>query len=215
MLRFIDAHMCETSLASLFLANIYPGLPFRALVCYELPPSASADFCQHKIFNTAVACFYTQLLVIYGHEMWSKQRVQCRQRGGTRDRDRDRGRAGGSSSWQKPYDRNARGDPRDSRNSRNNRPRDGRRLPGEARDRETHGGSSKQPRSDRRDEKDRYPVNDQGIVVSPDNIRRAREHREVKNVDGKWVKPEDTGETLSHLFLGISKPRKKNRKDYT
>ena len=59
-----------------------------------------------------------------------------------------------------------------------------------------HRGSSKQPRSDRRDEKDRYPVNDQGIVVSPDNIRRAREHREVKNVDGKWVKPEDTGETL-------------------
>lgn len=29
--------------------------------------------------------------------------------------------------------------------------------------------------------------------MSPDNIKRAREHREVKNVDGKWVKPEDTG----------------------
>jgi len=74
-------------------------------------------------------------------------------------------------------------------------------LPVESHDRETHRGSSKQPHSDRRDEKDRYPVNDQGIVVSPDNIKRAREHREVKNVDGKWVKPEDTGETLSIAFL--------------
>ena len=37
--------------------------------------------------------------------------------------------------------------------------------------------------------------------MSPDNIKRAREHREVKNVDGKWVKPEDTGETLSVAFL--------------
>ncbi len=64
-----------------------------------------------------------------------------------------------------------------------------------------HRGSSKQPRSDRRDEKDRYPVNDQGIVVSPDNIKRAREHREVKNVDGKWVRPEDTGEILSPAFF--------------
>ena len=127
----------------------------------------------------------------------------CRLRGSIRDRDRDRtrGRAGGSNSWQKPSDRGARGDLKDSRNSRNNRPRDGRRSPDERRDRETHRGSSKQPRSDRRDGKDRYPVNDQGIVVSPDNIKRAREHREVKNVDGKWVKPEDTGETLSIAFL--------------
>jgi len=136
------------------------------------------------------------LSVSHEPELWLDTVFCCRQRSGTRDRDRARGRAGGSSSWQKPSDRGARGDPRDSRNSRNIRPRDARRSPDDRRDKEMHRGSSKQPRSDRRDEKDRYPVNDQGIVVSPDNIKRAREHREVKNVDGKWVKPEDTGETL-------------------
>ncbi|DBA73380.1 hypothetical protein WJX77_008649 [Trebouxia sp. C0004] len=121
----------------------------------------------------------------------SRTRSRDRPRGSTRDR--DRGRAGGSSSWQKPYDRDTRGDPRGSRNPRNERQRDVRRSPDDRRGKEVHRGSSKQPRPNRRDEKDRYPVNDQGIVVSPDNIKRAREHREVKNVDGKWVKPEDTG----------------------
>ena len=102
-------------------------------------------------------------------------------------------------------------DPRDARSGRNDRHRgrgSARRSPddrdrrsrqsprddGQHKDRD----GSRKPRSEERKD---YPINDQGIVVSPENVARAKERRQVKNVDGKWVKPEESGRTPLHSGL--------------
>ncbi len=43
-------------------------LPFRALVCHEHPALAFAEFYQHRILNTALACLCTKLSVLYERE---------------------------------------------------------------------------------------------------------------------------------------------------
>lgn len=148
--------------------------------------------------------------------MWYRRRDnRSRDYDSTRDSNRDRGRGrdrAGGNPRQRPHNRASEDHPRDSRNSRNDRHGDFRKFPDDQsriqdrrRDKLRDGrqvqndrrpkGSSSQPLPGGRDERGEYPINDQGVIVSPDNIRRARDHREVKNVDGKWVKPEDTGET--------------------
>ena len=81
---------------------------------------------------------------------------------------------------------------RDAKGSQSNRGRGQKALPGaldKSRGREKDSGSQHQDVTG----KEEYPVNARGVVVSPENIQRARERRQVKSLKGGWLAAEDSG----------------------
>ena len=119
-------------------------------------------------------------------------RDRSRDQGYTRDRRGDAGRAGGK----KQAGRDLRLQGRDARGSQNDRARGPRQDP---QDSNKSLGSRRISQSQPRDEQQAQecPVNEFGVLVSPDNIRRAKERRQIKNVKGEWLSPEDSGETFA------------------
>ena len=123
----------------------------------------------------------------------------------TRDRSRDRGHPHRHSDKSRQGDRRNERHPRaqakDGKGSQNDRR--GHRGPTKDADRgrdNRRGGEGGSQQRDARG-KEEYTVNAWGVVVSPDNVQRAKNGRQVRTVKGEWLSARDSGN--SHSILGL------------
>ena len=126
---------------------------------------------------------------------WDRNQDRSRDRGYPRDKHGDRGRAGGRRPERDhiPFER-------DSKGERGRGQRGGARDLDRSRDRDrdSKGDAGLQHRDVRG--RDEFPVNACGVLVSPENIQRAKQGRQVKGLNGGWLAAEDSGKFHSILL---------------
>lgn len=133
---------------------------------------------------------------------WDRSRDRSWDRGYPRDKHGDRGRASG----RRP-DRDHIALDHDAKGSQSERARGQR---GSARDhdrdrdrnRDSRGDNGLQHRDGRNREE--YPVNSCGVLVSPENIQRAKQGRQVKSLNAGWLAAQDSGKSKAAANCSVN-----------
>ena len=128
---------------------------------------------------------------------WDRNRDRSRDRGYPRDKHGDRGRAVGRRPERDhmPFERDAKGSQNERSRVQRGNARDLDRGRGRDRDSREDGGTQHRVVTGR----DEYLVNGCGVLVSPENLQRAKQGRQVKKVKGGWLAAEDSGKC--HLIM--------------
>lgn len=148
----------------------------------------------------------------------------CRRRSGrsrdgdrrtTRDRSRDRGYPHRHNDKSRQADRRTerhlRALERDAKGSQNERGRAHRGVAkdadrGRERDKDSRrGGSGGSQQRDVRG-KEEFAVNACGVLVSPDNLERAKAGRQVRTVKGEWLSARDSGIAFTSCRVSTTRP---------